>query len=875
MSAANVGKPAPANEIRIGLVLYGGVSLAIYIYGVALEFLRVMRAWEHEDNVYSSLLRDADAKIVVDIISGTSAGGINGVLLAKGLTCGLSSEDFGMLRNLWLEAGDLAALMKPGRPEMAALLDEEFFEDQLARAFQQMDTQANSSRPTLSALDLYVSSTDLHGRVVSGRELGVTAFNKPIESKEYRRMFRLKFRKKAYMESNKELGTDKSDFTADNNPTLVKVCRATSAFPGAFRPVQLDKGDGVYEDLLKSDDNPAVFLTDGGVLNNKPFSDTIATIFKRDPLGKVERLLFYVEPDPETYVKTKKTNTEPGFWEVVSKSMVGIPTYQSITNDMRNIKDRNRRIEDFKGILDGTERIINSAGQGMTGMDDKEYRKFLEGQLLFKGYQELKVGQLNTRLQELFLESGLGCADVNSDTCKPIKDAFRKAFQKLAGEAESREGMPPEAAKLGLKDLLGAFDSPYRFRRPSRLAEIVGSLYDTAGLTEVNRLRIDSFMIRISGLLEQNRTVEKRTWNNGCGAPRGWFEADMEKIKQETSVQKQNPDLLADSIYHLLVTMISYSGKDCLGLQKEYDTLMEKGKSLAKELDEFVKAELPSSRALTEYPPFERIYTQFEFRDMFIHPVEVLGNLGERTPIDIVRVSPKDATFICSDSSRKLAGDTLFHFGGFLKKEWRTNDIMWGRLDAAELIVRALCNKGNGKLDENAALDKVIREILATDNDLSKKAVAPGEDYKRYMVEKYDVGAESLKDIDTATRFRLILDSILSVRGMLKFDLKERSKGSIVTAKIDMWLGRVLDFIAVPLTLLVKTLFDKDSFIQTFFSLLILSAWVWGLITVVLFLLATILGLGWLNIPASLAGIALVVLVLATVLGFLIKQNRK
>ncbi len=199
MSAANVGKPAPANEIRIGLVLYGGVSLAIYIYGAALEFLRVMRAWEHEDNVYSSLLRDADAKIVVDIISGTSAGGINGVLLAKGLTCGLSSEDFGMLRNLWLEAGDLAALMKPGRPEMAALLDEEFFEDQLARAFQQMDTQANSSRPTLSALDLYVSSTDLHGRVVSGRELGVTAFNKPIESKEYRRMFRLKFRKKAYM----------------------------------------------------------------------------------------------------------------------------------------------------------------------------------------------------------------------------------------------------------------------------------------------------------------------------------------------------------------------------------------------------------------------------------------------------------------------------------------------------------------------------------------------------------------------------------------------------------------------------------------------------------------------------------------------------
>ncbi|MDO8578802.1 MAG: patatin-like protein [Dehalococcoidales bacterium] len=875
MSAANIGKPAPANEIRIGLVLYGGVSLAIYIFGVALEFLRVMRAWEHEDNVYSSLLRDADTKIVVDIISGTSAGGINGVLLAKGLTCGLSSEDFGMLRNLWLEAGDLSALMKPGRPEMAALLDEEFFEEQLARAFQLMDIKANSSCPSLNALDLYVSSTDLHGRVVSGRELGVTAFNKPIESKEYRRMFRLKFRRKAYLESNKELGTDKSDFTADKNPTLVKVCRATSAFPWAFRPVELDKGDGVYEDLLKSDDNPAVFLTDGGVLNNKPFSDTIATIFRRDPLGKVERLLFYVEPDPETYVKTKKNNAEPGFWEVMSKSVVGIPSYQSITNDMRNIKDRNRRIEDFKGIMDGTERIIKTAGQTMTGLDDKGYRTFLEGQLVFKGYQQLKVGQLNTRLQELFLESGLGCADVNSDTCKPIKDAFRKAFQKLAGEAESREWQPPGEGEPRLKDVLGAFDSPYRFRRLSRLAEIVESLYDTNGLGEANRRRIDSFMIRISELQEQNRTVEKRTWNNGCGAPRGWFEADLEKIKLETSVQNLNPILLADNIYDLLVKMMSYSGEDCRGLQKEYDDLTEKGKALARELDEFVKAELPSSRTLIDYPPFERIYTQFEFRDMFIHPVEVIGNLGERTNIDIVRVSPKDATFICSDSSRKLAGDTLFHFGGFLKKEWRTNDIMWGRLDAAELIVRTLGNKGNGKLDVNTALDKVAREILATDNDLSKKAVAPGEDYKRYMLEKYDIGAESLKDIDTATRFRLILDSIVSIRDMLRFDLKERSKASKVTALIDKWLGRVLNFIAVPLTLVVKSLFDKDSFIQTLFSLLILSAWVWGLITVVLFLVAAILGLGWLNIPASLAGTALVVLVIATVFGFLIKRNRK
>lgn len=874
MSSSNAVKPSPKNEIRIGLVLYGGVSLAIYIYGVVLEFLRVVRAWEHEENAYSSLLRDTNSKVVVDIISGTSAGGINGVLLAKALTCGLSSGDFGMLRTLWLEAGDLSALMKPGRPEMAALLDEEFFEDKLAQAFQQMDNMSEPYKPSVNALDLYVSSTDLHGRIVSSRELGVTAFNKAIESKEYRRMFRLKFRKKAYLESNKDLGADKSDFTSEKNDSLVKVCRATSAFPAAFRPVELHKGDGIYEDLLKFDDNPAVFLTDGGVLNNKPFSDTIAAIFHRDPFGKVERLLFYVEPDPETYIKHEKNNTEPGFWEVVSKSVVGIPSYQSITNDMRNIKERNERILKFKSLLDATEGIIKAGGQELTGKNDVEYRKFLEGQFLFKGYRELKLVQLNKHLQNLFLELGLDCADTDSDACLSAKDAFNWAFDRLLKEAENQEGQPPAAGNPTLKDVLGAFDSSYRLRRLFRLSEIIETLYDTPVLSDAGRRLIDNFIIKTSELMEKNRIVEKRTWNNVKGETRGWFEADLEKIKQEAAVTNLNASLLTDNIYRLLVKMISYSDDKFRGLQKEYDELKEQGTALAKEIDFFIKAELTASRTLDEYPPFERIYTQFEFRDMFIHPVEVIADLGERDTIDIVRVSPKDATFICADTSRKLAGDTLFHFGGFLKKEWRTNDIMWGRLDAAELIVKTLCRRGSAQIDENAALEKVLKDILATDNDESKKAVAAGVDYKRYMLEKYDIGAESLKDIDTAYRFRLMLDSITSIRDMLRFDLKAHGNNK-VTALLDRWLGKALTIVAVPLTLVVKSMFDKDSLVQTVFSLTILAALTWGLITVFLFLISAILGLGWLQIPSSLAIGALVVIFVTIILGSLIKRNRR
>ena len=44
-----------------------------------------------------------------------------------------------------------------------------------------------------------------------------------------------------------------------------------------------------------------------------------------------------------------------------------------------------------------------------------------------------------------------------------------------------------------------------------------------------------------------------------------------------------------------------------------------------------------------------------------------------------------------SKSSRpKLAGTKLGNFGAFFKKEWRENDIMWGRLDGAERIISTL-----------------------------------------------------------------------------------------------------------------------------------------------------------------------------------------
>ncbi len=137
-------------ENRFAVVMYGGVSLAIYINGVTQELLSLVRAKAEEttdlgapalldateqdltgaisvyrklgqylldrnhENRAKSLMqaKPTDSEIrtrfVVDVISGTSAGGINGMFLAKALA---RNQGMDGLKNLWLSEGDLSKLL--------------------------------------------------------------------------------------------------------------------------------------------------------------------------------------------------------------------------------------------------------------------------------------------------------------------------------------------------------------------------------------------------------------------------------------------------------------------------------------------------------------------------------------------------------------------------------------------------------------------------------------------------------------------------------------------------------------------------------------------------------------------------------------------
>src|SRR3546814_7629835 len=109
-------------ELRFALICYGGSSLAVYMHGITKEVWRLSAASRafHDDEapsgsgaVYGDLLAAILARsgvrlrVLADIVAGGSAGGINGIFLARALATGQWLDP---LTALWLEDADVDQL---------------------------------------------------------------------------------------------------------------------------------------------------------------------------------------------------------------------------------------------------------------------------------------------------------------------------------------------------------------------------------------------------------------------------------------------------------------------------------------------------------------------------------------------------------------------------------------------------------------------------------------------------------------------------------------------------------------------------------------------------------------------------------------------
>jgi patatin-related protein len=340
----------------------------------------------------------------------------------------------------------MALLRKPTEENVSSLLDSRgYYQKSLEDAFRLMDGHPYG-KPYESEIDLFVTGTDVHGRIF-------TEFDDqghPIDVKDHRAVFLLKYRPERT-----------NDFSLQTCiPALAKLARITSCFPVAFEPVQVcDEADpppGTADTDIAADNllrrwgkltHDAYFL-DRGLLDNKPFSYTIDAIFGRLAESDVDRMLLYVEPDPEQFNDDKLPET-PNVAKAAGDALIGIPGYESIAGDLQSIAERNSKLARYnenRRALRGLHAVADTVAQPQSD----EFKPL-------GSMQEPRVAiYLSTRLIQMRDRAILGILKKNGELTL-LNDDDRHAAKMLV---DSFAEWPGDGT-----DTLREFDVYYRLRR--------------------------------------------------------------------------------------------------------------------------------------------------------------------------------------------------------------------------------------------------------------------------------------------------------------------------------------------------------------------------------------------------------------------------
>lgn len=288
-------------EVRVAMVLNGGVSLAIWMGGVTHELNLVRLASrgsvvdgttaESAENavveVWKEILELADRRVEVDIIAGTSAGGLNGALLAAAIARGTSPPHMG---RQWAQLADLTRLADPPEEGANSLLNGRYFEREVKRLL----TEIRQSPP----------SDSLEGDctlLITATALGAPARTRLLEGNQQtfvtdsRRVYRFTHWRPDPVAGDKP--GDDDDFA--DVETLTRAVRASASFPVAFE--QVWETPALYDRrvIRYLADDPATqqsWLMDGGVLDNAPFEPLLRALLDRPVSAPFERTLVYVTP---------------------------------------------------------------------------------------------------------------------------------------------------------------------------------------------------------------------------------------------------------------------------------------------------------------------------------------------------------------------------------------------------------------------------------------------------------------------------------------------------------------------------------------------------------------------------------------------------
>ena len=545
----------PDREVRFAVVMYGGVSLAIYINGVAQELLNLVRATAPKSDdpseaglmldkneltgagsVYRQLgrflhgdrskLTDSKAgegipvktRFIVDVISGTSAGGINGVFLAKALT---QNQTMDGLKKLWLTEGDLDKLLNDKRSisdltgfelkePQESLLNSQRMYRKLLEALDQMGKSSNwkGDSPLVGELDLFITTTD-----IDGIPLPISLSDEVVYERRFKNVFHFRY------STEKSTGVPRDDFLRKNDPFLAFAARCTSSFPFAFAAMRLrditeiankyasytdrtetgdwdtffsdylrnglfdidreargDKATGRLPDNLNTEEKAraglrALFCArsfgDGGYLDNKPFSYATSMLMRRHADRAVSRKLLYVEPSPEHPELTAPKTEPPDFAENVFAAVLTLPRQETIREDIDRLSERNELLTRITMLTKEVD--ADMASNKSKPISERKFKKQGLREMIshygvsYGAYHRLKVIELTALLAELIARAA--GHDPTSDAADAIRELVKAWRRSRYHPLRPRQRKDPEDKDKETENaFLQKFDIRYDLR---------------------------------------------------------------------------------------------------------------------------------------------------------------------------------------------------------------------------------------------------------------------------------------------------------------------------------------------------------------------------------------------------------------------------
>jgi patatin-related protein len=782
-------------EVRLAVVMYGGVSLAIYMYGVAEELWRLVRATspdgvydirnppatvrtyddESTEPVYRDLARGRGdgairSRFVVDIVSGTSAGGINGVCLATALA---NDTGLGALKDVWVKEGDIGTLVNDPQ-SLEGLPPEGFDADAPPRSllngrrmlYRLVDALKKMSRPTpaldsplVDELDLFVTATDLEGL-----ELPIQLANATARERRHANRYQFRFSR----------NEGRNDFDDDSIAFVAYAARATSAFPFAFEPIKLDTlppfaEPGENWPSYYPDYGPTInplfesrAFSDGGILDNKPFTYATETLVRRRATLPVRRKLIYIEPDPGAAVPGHEA--PPKDWNAVATAqaaLMGIPRAETIRGDIRALIERNRAIERVRSAV---ARAGDAATEHarvfalLSEQSNADWARLKLSEVLadpdrrwgpsYATYHRLKVAATIDYLAG-FVVRAAGI-DPRSDHAWAVREIV-SGWKSGAYDEEASDGRESDNA------FLIRFDIPFRLRRLAfvyeKLKEIqsgdaaararVLKVAGVEGAVAPDRETFARFRERIADAMDVLYAVEKEASAKDGPVATAIADAGFGDAELDAILEAKPAEARTDA-----VAAVVGAGTAVADAAQAVETKLGEAASASREIvnellgRHFSGRPAPSmTDATASLAHVLRFYYDgFEPYDLVLYPIQYATPLGETNPVDIMRISPLDAHALhdLPREKRALKGQGLNHFAAFLDEDWRRHDMAIGRLHGAECLIRALAQEGT----DTADLVHRAHDVILRDYAREKGVTPPPENPRQWFARDYTVRAD-------------------------------------------------------------------------------------------------------------------------------------